>query len=388
MMRRQQLSRQRVANHFTILFSFVALLLAPSVLKGQIQGKVYRDFNANGVFDSTATFKEIGLSGITVTAYNAAGTSAGTTTTNATGNYTIPSVSGALRVEFTGLGTGDYSGPRAATGTNFSNTNVQFVTAPTTLVNYGVNYPDDYCQSNPKITFPCYDNGSGAGNTNPVIVQINYDDTNSGSNVYYTGATADAVGSVFGVAYDRRTKLAYYSAFLKRQVGIGDRGYDGIYVVNAALATPALAGGIDLEGVVPSNGGAALAFGTVTRNLIASGSGTGTNDLSADRTQASRDANAYAKVGKVGYGGIDIDADTKTLWAVNLNERSLVAIDISTNLYSTTIPNTVASSKVKRYFIDGTTSPSISGLPTCTNGVMRPFGLKIYKGKGYLGTYR
>jgi hypothetical protein len=58
------------ANYFTILIS---LMLTPSVLSAQIQGKVYRDFNANGAFDSTAAFKEVGLSGITVTAYNGVG---------------------------------------------------------------------------------------------------------------------------------------------------------------------------------------------------------------------------------------------------------------------------------------------------------------------------
>ena len=105
---------------------------ATSSVFGQVQGKVYRDFNANGVFDSTATYKEVGLSGITVTAYNAAGTSVGTATTNATGNYTIPSVSGALRVEFT---LPIYYFPSKGSSGNSS---IQFVTASNALISLKV----------------------------------------------------------------------------------------------------------------------------------------------------------------------------------------------------------------------------------------------------------
>ena len=135
------------------LLIFLGTWATPSVF-GQVQGKVYRDFNANGVFDSTATYKEVGLSGITVTAYNAAGTSVGTVTTNATGNYTIPSVSGALRVEFT---LPIYYFPSKGSSGNSS---VQFVTAPNALISLAVNAPSDYCEStNPLLATPCYING-------------------------------------------------------------------------------------------------------------------------------------------------------------------------------------------------------------------------------------
>ena len=123
---KQRRAKLHNATYFAVLSLWSFLFFTPSVLKAQIQGRVFRDINATGVFDSTATFKEVGVSGITVTAYNMAGVSVGTTTTNSTGNYTIPSVSGAARVEFTGLSSKDFAGHQ---GTG-SNTSIQFVNAP------------------------------------------------------------------------------------------------------------------------------------------------------------------------------------------------------------------------------------------------------------------
>ncbi|MES2516502.1 MAG: SdrD B-like domain-containing protein, partial [Bacteroidota bacterium] len=370
-------------HYVSSIFTLLLLTLLNNAAKAQVSGKVFKDFNANATQEATAVFTEPGIAGVTVTAYNAAGASVGTATTAVDGSYTIAGASGALRIEFSNFPVGIYEGP-AGTG---NKTSVQFVTAPISTASLGINCPEDYCNTaNPKLVTVCYDNGSGVGNTNPVVVDLNYTDTGTGLNAYPTNGTADNMGSVWGVAYDKKTKLSYFSAFLKRQAGLGDRGLDGIYVINYATATPTLVGGFDLEGVVPANGGAAISFGSVTRNLIASGTGTGVNDLSADRTKASRDADAYGKVGKVGYGDIDIDQTKNTLWAVNLNERSLVAVDISSNIHGATIPTTAASAKVKRYFIDGATAPFISGMATCPNGTMRPFGLKIYKDKGYVGT--
>ncbi|RYF75355.1 MAG: hypothetical protein EOO39_07050, partial [Cytophagaceae bacterium] len=363
--------------------------LFPLVTQAQtITGTVYRDFNESGTYTSipasgTYSYGEPGVAGVLVTAYSTnSATAPISTTTSSVGTYTLNVGStGAFRVEFTNLPAGNYDGLYGTA----SKTSIQFVNGGSTGVNFGINLPENYCQTNPKMLIPCYENGSGVGNVNPALVALNYTVTGSGSNAYPTGATADAIGSTWGVAYDKESKLVYLSTILKRQAGLGDRGLDGIYVVSNTGATPALVGGLDLEGVIPSNGGAAISFGSVTRTLLASGSGTAANDLSADRTKASRDEDAYAKVGKVGYGDIDIDQSTQTLWAVNLNERSLISIDISSALQATAVPNTVPAAKVKRYFINGTSTPSITGLPSCPSGVMRPFGLKIQDGVGYLG---
>ncbi|HEY0050874.1 MAG TPA: SdrD B-like domain-containing protein, partial [Pyrinomonadaceae bacterium] len=54
---------------------------------GSITGRVFHDYNSNGAYDTTSGLNSIdrGVTGVTVTAYDAAGVSRGTTTTNASG---------------------------------------------------------------------------------------------------------------------------------------------------------------------------------------------------------------------------------------------------------------------------------------------------------------
>ncbi len=54
---------------------------------GQITGRVYRDYNLNGVFDTGATNPDTGVAGVTVSLKNSAGAVVMTTVTDATGMY-------------------------------------------------------------------------------------------------------------------------------------------------------------------------------------------------------------------------------------------------------------------------------------------------------------
>lgn len=203
-------------NYLLPLFSFLIILL-PSVLTAQVQGKVFRDFNSNGVFDSTATFVEVGLSAVTVTAYNAAGTSVGTTTTNATGNFTIPSVSGALRIEFTNFPAGYYSGMK---GTGIG-TSVQFVTAPTASVSFALNYTGDYCQTNAPLVTPCYIAGDATVSgsiyaAEAAVVKVPYNHTSKTAI-----ATLGSVGSTWGMAYNPKSDNLYMASMIRRHTGLG-----------------------------------------------------------------------------------------------------------------------------------------------------------------------
>ncbi|MEY4936328.1 MAG: hypothetical protein RIS64_2687 [Bacteroidota bacterium] len=343
-----------LANYFTVL-----AFLLPSASEAQIQGKVYRDFNANGVFDSTSTFKEIGLSGITVTAYNAAGVSVGTTITNSTGNYTIASISGAMRVEFTGLTRGDFAGPRGAN----SGTSIQFVTAPATNIHFGLNYPQEYCGStNPTLATPCYINGDplngGTAAVGDVFVGFPFNATQYDvpTNHYATGSQ---IGSTWGVAYQRQTKTLFTAAFLKRHVGLGPLGIGGIYKVDGTSLIPASNNFVDVKTI-------GIDVGTVVSNAV--------RGLLNDETQPNNDAPAvFDQIGKVGMGDMDITDDDKKLFLTNLNDRKLYSIIIDSDNNTATAPT---AADVQSYTIPN---------PNCTNGVARPFGLKIYKGNVYVG---
>ena len=77
----------------------------------QVSGIVFRDFNSNGTKDNTTTFNEVGLAGVTITAYDATGISVGTATSATDGTYNIAGVSGAVRVEFINFPSANYSSP-------------------------------------------------------------------------------------------------------------------------------------------------------------------------------------------------------------------------------------------------------------------------------------
>ena len=183
-------------------------------------------------------------------------------------------------------------------------------------------------------------------------------------------ATVRDLGTTFGLAFQPRSQLLYAGAVLRRHSGLGALGLGGLYVFDYQSSPVSRAASIDLEGAIASNDGLPLHFGTVDRSTDANFT------LPADPTVASRDLDAFAKAGIVGMGDLDFEENERALWLVNLHERSLVRIDASDIAALTP----VLSAEVRRYFI--TLMP---GLPASTTGVMRPFGLKFYGGRGYLG---
>ncbi|MEY4927656.1 MAG: hypothetical protein RI894_2092, partial [Bacteroidota bacterium] len=376
-------------------FFCYTLLALPVIAYAQVSGTVFRDFNANGVKDNSATFNEVFEANVVVTIYNSANTAIASYKTNASGVFTIPATgtaySGvlgsntgfvaaatAVRIEFTGLGLGAYS---AASGTG-NNSSVQFATTPAASIVFGATYPEDYFGNttapNPFVIFPSYRNGLCAGNEDIGIAAILYNSTGlnsnylNGSGVAGTGpipksnATVAEIGTTWGVAYNNTLKRSYHATFLKRHCGIAD-GLGYIYVMDQTKTYNALAGKFNLAGVVPTNSGAALNFGSVTRT------GSADYTLSATKTSPNIDLDAFAKVGNVGYGDIDMQPGTNNLWAVNVFENSLISMDISG------APSTVPAI-VNRYTLLGMTN-----YPTSTKGLLHPWALAFHKGYGYLG---
>ncbi|MCB0120890.1 MAG: hypothetical protein KDE58_01540, partial [Caldilineaceae bacterium] len=105
----------------------------------------------------------------------------------------------------------------------------------------------------------------------------------------------------------------------------------------------------------------------------------GDNQLSADPTLPNRDLDAYEKVGSASYGDIDLSDDGNTLWLVNLNQNTLIAVDVSDPAQLPTDGSAVPSSLVQVYPISG------ANVPTCGTDTLHPWGLKIYRGRGYIG---
>lgn len=377
-------------------FSFFLLPFATywnSQAAATVTGRVFQDYNGNGTYDTSGTAPnlaiDVGLANITVTAYDPAGVNRGSTTTSANGTYSLSATgNGPYRIEFTNVPSGYFPSARSTdsvtggTTTNAGST-VQFINnVNTTDVNLALNRPREYSQNNPQVAIPAYYAGSGVGNAKEALVTFPYNV--NGLSTQFGGTQTDwversdfqTIGSTWGQGYQRSRKRLFTAAFLKRHMGLGPRGMDGVYVTDFTnFASPVLSG-FDLQGLTPANGGSAVDLGTVTRTNVAgviSAGAAGDNQLSSVETNPTRDLDAFLKVGRTGYGNIAVEENDNNLWLVNLNQRALVRVNVS----SATLPGTV----------DQYPFTAAVGLLACPNAsdVFRPFALTFYNGLGYLG---
>lgn len=335
-----QFSNNTACQATSTSFSLPAPCPPTSCTDGNLGGTVFNDFDADGVKDTGET---TGIGSISVTAYACDGT-VYTTTTDVFGLYTlsIPADKYPVRVEFTNLPT--YAGNGTTAGTN-GKTTVQFVSTANCDVSVGVLSPNDYCQDNPKIIVPCYLNGdpNNASHTGePAIVSFGYSLTGTKTAL----ATIPQVGPVWGTAYNKFNNTLYSAAFLRRHVGLTSHGLGAIFKTDLATNSTTLF--VDVENI-------GVSLGSIGSNA--------SRGLGA-KTSPSADAEAFAKVGKVGIGDIDISEDGQTLYFVNMFTKSLhrLAVNNPTSSQSVAIPS-----------------------PACANGESRPWGMAIYKGNAYIG---
>jgi hypothetical protein len=384
--------------------------------KAQIIGTVFRDYNGNGTRQNTSPTNEPGVSGVIVKAYNAADLAIATTTSVAGGAYTLTGlgVSTAYRLEFT-FASGSCN---PSTGIDFSSyssaastTAVQFINTPATgtvTADFAINNPAEYAtNSNPFIATSIYTNGNltaaaagDAGNLRDAI-KITY---NSVKAVTTTpGNTQIAqhkdMGSVWGVAYSPQAARVFYAAVLKRHAGMGPNGSGAIYFSNPSTTTGAtLFADLDALGFAtrasgtyafqsgqPLYGGAAgksttnaLDFGNTGNGVIGTNAERGIQNATIAYPNAgfnydSYDAAAIAQVGKVGLGGLDISDDGKYVFVMNLFDRKLYRITIDNPASITTV---TLASKVTAF-----TLPD----PGYVGGTYRPWAVKYYRGKVYVG---
>ena len=287
-------------------------ITAPLTPPGDITGNVFRDFNSNGVDDGV---NEIGVAGVTVTAYDRDGVQRGTTTTDASGVYTLTTTgNGPYRIEFTDLPAG-YEPSSHGTG---NGTSTQFVDAGATDVNFGINYPADYCQDNPLLCTPVHVNNNPNSPVAPLQAMVRYEYDDSGILPSPLAiAEKSEIGSAWGVAYSRQSDTIYTSAFLKRHAGLGPEGLGAIYQI--AGATDSIPGSpslfIDLA-AVPG-----VDVGTIADNA--------TRGLTGAPGTPSQDPLPFGEIGKIGLGDIDISDDGSTLYVMNLNQQTLLSIPIN-----------------------------------------------------------
>jgi hypothetical protein len=313
---------------------------------GNLGGIVWFDYNSDGIRQSGEISR---VQGVIVKVYNTSGTVVGTSTSDANGNWSVTGVSAyPVRVEFGNVPSYANS---TQIGTN-SRTSVQIVSAASCTVDFGIQNAADFCQTNPPIVVTCFVNG-GINTTAPndVLVKFDYNSSQTPANEGFL-AQKNEMGSIYGLAYDKKRRRVYNGAFVKRHAAlienpIGTPQPGAIYRVNIDGTSPVLLTTISNAGTIASN---------ATRELAPS----------KLPTQPSHDTDAFGKVGKVGLGDVEISDDMNTLYTVNLNTKQLVImpLDASGNVISQStvdIPN------------------------PCGDTDNRPFALKFYRNKLYVG---
>jgi len=376
----------------------VAFQSSSAGASSSVSGRAFQDFNMSGTNNTSVAFgaaTDVGIGGITVSAYSSSGALLDSTTTAADGSYTLTlSVSAGteVRVEFATPA----SGPLAALYPSYSGTDngttIQFVTAGSANVTAAYNVPGEYCQNSPNIGVVrlCH-----AGDTatldadvkaSPTLFLSDYDGGPYKSGYSLTEgltdwsntpkATESQTGSLLGLAYDRRPAVGafYASAYVRRHTRMYESPegtpLPGALFKMTGSGTSFL---VDLETLLAGDqfsNSTAGAFGHIPsnadRNIV------DPNDiLNSDPTDArdSGSVGVFEEVGATGIGDIDMD-DAGNLYVVSLYSK---------HLYKVAMPS------------DGSAPTSMTDLGditapiTCTNGDPRPFGLQPWRGLIYLG---
>ncbi len=328
---------------------------------GVIGGKVFGDFNYNGLDDQVSPLPDVR---VYLFGCDADGASVllDSTTTDGLGRYFFSGLTdgAAYRLEFSpppGLGYID-----APAGADHGGA-VQTVTAPSCDANAAFTHPDDYAEPDPDLAATCFVNGdplpqNSEARDMDVLVLFNW--TSTGNSVPPDHiAAAGEIGACYGLAWDRNGHQLYTSAFVKRHVGLGPLGLGGIYRIDLGdPANPVTQPLADLEAL-------GIACGTLPSN-----SGRG---LPLTLDGPSNDPEAYGAVGKQGLGGLDYDPATGLLWLVNLYDGKLYSLHPDSDGDPAT-PPTEAD-------LTAWTLPDAD----CSGGTFRPFAVKVWRGQVYVG---
>ncbi len=378
----------------------ILILLFALTANTQITGTVFRDFDGDGIKDANEPF----LPGVTVNAYGISGTLCGTQVTsgNTAPNYSLSGCgTGQVRIEFllpNGTSTCINSGSEYSSFSgSVYGTSVQFKNGNSSNVNFAVQNPIDYnvgYATNPTVYIPCYVNGNptGGGTSGSDSWFVGFPYSNAGTTSPSLVADGTVIGATWGVAFSRHANKIFTSAFMKRHSGMGTGGSGAIYKIDPTTFVPTLFYDMDANGYRTRAANTAPTYGAGSSyNLVGSTQATylgsidpltgqpsglgviGTNvqrGLPNSATTPNNDPAAFDQVGKVSLGGIEISDDGKYLFVMNLYDRKLYRLTLNDPFNPTSVTAVIAYS-----------------LPTqnCNSGVLRPFALKYYNNKIYVG---
>ncbi len=354
MMNRPPHNRAHIPLRVFVLAGLILALLVVSLQvvnaqAGVITGIVYRDYDNNGARGAA----EPGVGGAIITGYNDAGTPIGTTTSSSDpatlGQYTLPVVaSGTLvRIEFT-----PPAPFRTAVFGGNSPTSVQFVPVGGSA-DFGVQAPGDVC-NNPRIVTSCFIPGDNSTNTTRAVASWDYfANGRVGEYAETTIATANEVGTVYGLAFQSSTQTLFEASYVRRGTGQGPSNSTGtIYRMSPT-------------------GGASIFLELNGLAGIDTGANPHPNGMAASWLQ---DPGGFAAPGKVGLGDMDISTDETTLYVMNLFQREVLVLPLGLSGGAPTPP--AGGSIIRR---------PVPTPANCPAADVRPFALKYYNNTLYVG---
>ncbi len=394
----------------TSMSVIVLMLVFITAVQAQ-SGTAFRDFNGDGL----QTGAEPGVEGIIVKLYGNAVFPAkdvligeAVTGSNGTYDFSVTLVSGRaalpgenLRVEFEipdqygcdldkdvdfiGLNGGVYG------------TSVQFIEGQQTNINFAINYPGQWVNtSNPDVYVPIYTFGdpllAGSAAAEPGLVTFKFDD--SGVPASYSGGNAGVpeptelasnaeVGALYGIAFSRQAQKVFASAVMRRHCGFGPLGPGGIYLVDPySGAADKTEDWLDLDAIgIFTNNNAGSYPANPGNNTSPVSDYIGTNaerGLPSGLTTPSTDYAAGDQVGKVSIGDIDISDDGRYLYILNLYDRKIYEIDLVDPINPQAPTAADVATRVRSWDVP---DPGTNA----NQGEHRPWGLKYYRGKLYVG---
>ena len=341
-----------------ILKGVFFLLFVGTQARAQLSGRVFYDFNLNGVLDGA----EVGVKGVRVTAFVEGSATPLSVQTAADGTYSISiAPSKKVRVEFSNWPLGSHVAPVDSSGI----TSVQFVETPRAEVSLRLIDPRLYTSTtNLRLATSCFITGDVTSPTAdsglmPSLIQFPYSASGQGQ-MPTPIAVAQSTGSVWGMVYHRQAKQLFTSASLRRHSGLGPLGLGGIYKSDLREEDVSTESYLNLGRFV-------RLISPQDSVLLAARS------LPSDFGQPSTDSLVFGLVGKVGIGGITLSPDEKTLWAVNLYEKTLVRVQIGAPVKE--------GSQLTAADISSIPLPD----PGCVGGQARPWAVQYYQGALYVG---
>ena len=352
------------ANRYPMMWVFLTFgLLLSACGQAQVTGLVFRDVNSNGMRDMVNP-TEPGENGIVVRAYNSVNTLLATVITNPSGNFSfsasqIPAGT-PVRIEFV-LSTGDYPAKRIAA----ERSNIQFVTGGPAAVNIDFGLASKKLlsdNSNPYIATTAATNGDPLATGTPTSSGENNNLYVFPYNLANDGGPSRRVknqylGSIFGLAWQKESRMLFMSAYAKRHVGFGPNGMGAIYKVQ--ISTTGVPGTPSLLLDVTALG---INIGTNPRTVALPGNANG----------VSTDVGLFANIGKVGIGGMTLADNGRDLYFVNLFQKSLHRINIGNPLKTSFSAADVTGSWV-------IPDPLVPGT------LWHPMAVSMYQGRIYVG---